>query len=156
MFTDMHSMYECHFPIAKKLGIPIIGTVTERTFVIGQPSSALSVNNPAIVPILFAGSDHKMTMGQRWMNIIYYFINDYYYYPAFSKRVDQFYRNYYPDLTLQKEKMVSLVFQNNHKSLSPRPVHQTTVEIGGIHIRPAESLPQVNFISPITANYRRR
>ena len=69
--------FECYLPIAEKLKIPVIGTVTLHSWqyadhIIGVP------NNPAVIPVEGAGAKPEMNFIERVQNVWNYFVMEYY------------------------------------------------------------------------------
>ena len=49
MFVEVLYLHKCYFPIAEKMKIPIIGTVTMRTWLLAD-ISIHNPNHPAYIP----------------------------------------------------------------------------------------------------------
>lgn len=136
-------MYKCYLPIAQKLGVPIIGTVTLRSSKMADAAIGFP-DNPATIPHELSDSKLTMTFIQRLRNVWAHLIMDYFTYYVIPTKVNQFYQKYFPDFKFQDEQ-ISMVFYNFHASILPRPTIPNAVEVGGIHIQPAKPLPQVSL-----------
>ena len=143
MFVEILITHECYFPIAEKLGIPVIGTVTLRSNKLADHLVGLP-NNPAVIPLERPPSKPDMNIFERFINLWYHAMIDYYYYPYIRRKVENFWReNIVGDLSHKKG--VSMIFFNNHASLLPRNSPPNVVDIGGIHLAPAKPLPKVSW-----------
>lgn len=141
MFIELLAMYECYLPIAQKLGIPIIGTVTHRSWRFADVAIGFS-DNLAAIPNELSDAQSKMTFVQRVRNIGTLLFSEYFLHCVIPARVNQFYQTYFPDFQSQ-EKKISMAFYNSHASVLPRPTTPSAVEVGGVHIHAAKPLPQV-------------
>lgn len=143
MFVELLMAYECYLPIAQKLNIPAIGTVTHRSW---KPADeALGVpSNPAVIPLEIGSSDPKIEMSllDRIENLWYSIVSDYYFHIKMRPMIDKFYREYFTEDLLYK-KDLSLIFYNNHPSFLPRSTPPNAIEIGGVHVKLANPLPKV-------------
>ena len=144
MFMELLMYYECYLPIAEKLGIPVIGTSTLRSHM--QADHAVGVpNNPAFIPVEIAECQAKVDMSfvervqNLWNHLLVYFTKK-----EVSKRQEEFHLKYFPEYVMNKKK-VSLVFFNNHPTFLPRPTIPNAIDVGGIHVQPANPLPEVSF-----------
>ncbi|XKL68154.1 hypothetical protein PGB90_003645 [Kerria lacca] len=140
MFIELFIMFECFLPLAEKLDIPVIGTVTLRSWIeadrlIGNP------HNPAIIPFELTTSMNALTFYERLMNMWDYLLVDWYRYFIIQPKLNTIYEQYYPPHLLHKKK-ISLIFNNNHPSLLPRPMVPNAIDIGGIHLKSPDPLPQ--------------
>lgn len=144
MFTEMLAAFECYLPIAQKLGIPVIGTVTLRSGLFADQTIGVP-NNPAVIPFEFSNAKPDMNLVERIKNLWNYFVVNYYYLTDIRWKIQKFYQEYFDEDLLYK-KDFSLVFYNNHASLLPHSVTPNAIDIGGIHLKPANPLPEVSFI----------
>jgi len=142
ILAELRMTYECYFPIAARLNIPIIGTTTvlnwrPADFVVGMP------HNPAAIPLGLLNSKPEMNFFERIQNVWNDFIVGYYRRKS-RMAVEKFYQKYFSkDLLYKKD--ISIVFYNNHASLLPRSTPPNVIEIGGFHVQPAKPLPKVRF-----------
>lgn len=142
MFVELLITYECYLPIAQKLGIPVIGTVASRSGKVALRSVGVP-DNPAVIPLENTHSKPEMSLVERIGNVWNNMVIDYYYQTNTRVLVEKFYReSFAEDLLYKKE--VSLVFVNNHASFLPRPSISNAIEVGGIHVKPANPLPDVS------------
>lgn len=142
IFVEILMGHECVLPIAEKLSIPVVGTVTLHNWMIADTISGVP-NNPMTIPsATLATSRPEMSFVERVQSLGIYFIVHYFYKSAIRPVVDKFYREYFDEDLLYK-KDVSLVFYNNHASILPRSIPPNVIEIGGLHVKKANPLPQV-------------
>lgn len=136
--------YECYFPIAKKLGIPIVGTVPSRSLAPSDQSVGNS-RNPAIFPIEFTLIGSKMSFSERLFNLFEEFqhrVHDY----IVNKQLEKFYSELYSDQSPQNS-FISLLFSNSHEIFLPRTTVSNAIDIGGIVVKTASTdfLPEVRL-----------
>ncbi|OXA57179.1 UDP-glucuronosyltransferase 2B20 [Folsomia candida] len=101
---------------------------------------------PSFVPNPMLEFSDDMTFWQRLVNSLMTWTFNFLFVRVVVPSNTEIYRKYlgqdYPDVA-QIESGVSMIFSNSHFSInSPRPVFPDIVEIGGIHCRGAEPLPQ--------------
>ena len=142
MFVELLVAHECYLPIAEKLGIPVIGTVTLRSWKLADHAIGVP-HNPAIIPLELTASKPKMSLIERIKNVWDNFIVDFHQRTSVRKAINKFYREFFTEDLLHK-KDVSLIFFNNHASLLPRPSIPNAIDIGGVHVQPAKPLPKVS------------
>ncbi len=142
MIYEFVPIQECYSQLAHKLNVPIILTMPIRAatyfdWTIGIPSS------PAVVPNGFSYIPKTMNFYQRLENTVYHLYLRFLFYNDIESRSLKIRKKFgipeFPDFNY------SLVFQNSHPSLLPRPLSPSVIEIGGIHIQPAKPLPQVTL-----------
>ena len=147
LFVELLIEQSCYLPIAEKLGVPAIGTMTMRIWqradqMVGAP------NNPAVAPVFLGPYMSAQNLIARVHNLWKYLILEYYLTKA-DQQIADIYRDHQhlaEDL-LHKNKDVSLVFYNSHPSITSRPISAKVIEIGGIHaLRTAtKPLPKVRI-----------
>lgn len=141
MFTELLSFYPCFLPLAEKLNIPVIGTITLRSWkhadsAVGNPY------NPAVIPTELSYFSDQMTFMQRLKNFGESLYLDFQYNFVIPRILDKIYNQFYtPDLLYKKQ--ISLIFANNHYTLLPRLSVPNIINVGGVHVKPAKPLPQV-------------
>ena len=140
--------FECYLPIAEKLNVPIIATVTLHSLQWADHNIGIP-NNPAVMPSEFDSSSLHMSLVERIRNVWNYIIVDYHSI-YIRERIDEFYHQHFAEELLYK-KSVSMIFYNNHPSLLPRPYVPNAIDIGGIHVNPARPLPKVSLLSYCTS-----
>lgn len=151
MFVEITLLTECYLPTAEKLKIPVIGVVTLRSWKLGDAAIG-NPFNPAVAPDLMSYSSDQMAFLERVQNFWYSLFIDFYYNYFISSFLKEIYLKFYaPDL-LNKKK-VSMVFMNNHLSLSARAAVPNAIDIGGIHLKPVQPLPKVYQIDFIIILY---
>lgn len=84
-----------------------------------------------------------MTFVERLINTIETMYLEFVYYKTSAPRSERFFRKYFSKGDL-KVKDISLVLLNNHPSLFPLPYVPGIIEIGGIHLKPPQMLPEVS------------
>lgn len=131
---------------AKKFQIPFV-TVQTNTIKPWHSRRMANPDNPSYMATLLDEFECRMGFTQRLQNTIIYLVALMMYDEFSLRRSTQVMRNilgvqdeFLYDLT----KNTSVLFVNTHFSLSaPIPLVPAVVDIGGIHIRPSETLPKV-------------
>ena len=150
IFVELLRFYECFLPLAERLGIPVIGTVTFHSWRIADHTVGFP-NNPAVIPFELHTSKVEMNFIERAQNLWNYLTVEFYLKPKISKAVGKFYQQYFTtDLSYKKK--VSIAFYNSHASLLPRPAPPNAIDIGGIHLMPARPLPKVIIYASMPEN----
>ncbi len=152
MFTEIFTLYECFLPLAQKLNIPVIGTVTLRSWSYGDVAIGNSYNL-AVTPFEFGSYSDQMTFFQRLLNLWEYLRFEYHRYVNQKSVLKKLNEELY-SADLVNKKKVSLVFINNHHSIMPRSLVPNAIEIAGIHLQPANPLPEVRSIFLCFSNGR--
>ncbi len=143
LFVQLLPMYECYLPIAHELRIPVIGTFSARPW--AEVEVELGNPHPIIYPFIFSSFATKMTLYQRLVNAVDHVTMQYIYKFVLPSMLQQFFQKHFPAYDLRASKEISLLFTNNHPVLFPKPVVPNEIEIGGVHLKPPKSLPEVNF-----------
>lgn len=135
-------LHHCFTIIAEKFDIPIIMTCPIQAAhyidpLFGNPS------HPAAIPVGFSYIPQHMNFLQRLENAAYYIYMELMLANMISSKVDSIKQRIRDDFGIVSRKTFSLVFQNSHSSLFARPLVQNVIEIGGIHLEPNKTLPQV-------------
>ncbi len=141
MFLELVLMYECFMPLAEKLAVPVIGTMTLRSgrmpdWAIGNPY------NPAVLPAEFSDFSDRMTFLQRVKSTLHHLAIQFCYWFMVIPQLNKIYKEFYSSNLLYRKK-VSVVFYNNHPTYLSRPLVPNAFDIGGIHMKTAKPLPQV-------------
>lgn len=146
MFVETMPMFQCYLPIAKKAGIPVIGTITLRSFM-GSDLLMGNPRNPSILPTSSSLVHSKMSFYERITNLVdevkmklfYIFVN---------RRMIKMFEELFPGQD-PSSFSVSLLFINNHESILPRAQTPTTINIGGINVKSAQlqTLPEVSLLN---------
>lgn len=137
---------DCFLAFAHKFKIPVIG-FSSCVFMPWTPGRVGNPDNPAYIPTQFVRSSDKMTFSERFLNTFWYIFHNLHYpflmdAPA-HKLARQHFGESLPPLS-QLARNTSLIFVNNHFSVNrPRPLVPGVVEVAGIHIKPAKTLPKV-------------
>jgi len=134
--------YDCEFYLASKLNLPMISLVSapmvtfEERFIFGD------IPNPATISHLYANHAIPKTFVQRLSNTVLLGYN------MMLLSVDKCIRKYMinrPDNWVTNIVQPSLTFVNSHFiSESSRPFPHNVVQVGGIHLKPPKSLPNVS------------
>ncbi|KAK7574042.1 hypothetical protein V9T40_011233 [Parthenolecanium corni] len=141
MFVEMLPLFQCFLPLAKKSGIPVIGTMSLCSFmgpdlILGNP------RNPSILPAMSSVVHTEMSFYERIENVIeevkmkvFYFIEK------------QFKEKLFKELSSNQDLFnyaISLLFVNNHESILPTAQMPNTINIGGIQVKSAllQPLPE--------------
>lgn len=155
-------MYQCFLPIAEKLKIPVIGTISMRSFVDADFSVGLSrfpsvfLNDDEMFPRY--RSPARMTFYQKITNLMQemqirvgHLLGEW-----TTKRVNE---KHFSESKWNSVKL-SLLFTNDHEIFSPRAKPANSINIGGIHVKSSslKPLPEVSlgsdwFLSKKVANF---
>lgn len=143
MFVELLFAYDCFLPIAQKLGIPVIGTITLRSYKFAESSVGLP-NNPAVIPLEISPyAKIEMSFVERMENLWNHLVIDHYYKVKVDTEVRKFCRDHYAKDLLNK-KDISMVFTNNHPSFLSRPLPPNVIDVGGVSVGKARPLPEVS------------
>lgn len=134
-------LYHCFTKIVEKFNIPIILTIPIRAVfftdtVFGNP------NHPAVVSTDFFFIPQHMNFIQKIENTAVHLYTKFLWRIIFRK-FDDTKQRIQDDSKSVSTKAFSLLFQNSHSSLLARPMLQNVIEVGGIHLKPSKTLPQV-------------
>lgn len=140
MVVEMLPMHECFLPIAEKLRIPVIGTVSARSTVWSDRSVG-NPRHPSIVPFEVSALRSPMTFIERVLNLVHHAALELFDYVYITSVLETFYRRQFPHTNLRNTKTISLLFHNDHPILRPRPHVPHSVGIGGIHVKLATMKP---------------
>lgn len=141
MFIQLLSMYHCYLPLAQKLDIPVIGSTVARVWRLSDLAMG-NPFNPAVSRFEYGDFSTTWSFTDRLSNFWRMMKLDFFYSLLVPSEINSIYQKYYsPELMDNPE--VSLLFVNSHDSFFPRPMMPNTIEIGGIHIKPANPLPKV-------------
>ena len=150
MFVELLMVHECYLPIAEKLDIPVIGTVTLHSLMLADQILGV-LNNPAVLPAEFSRVKVEMGFVERVQNLWIHFLIDLGMMEG-RQRIAEFYREYFPQYVFHK-KEISLVFFNNHATLLPRPNIPNAIDIGGVHVPPPNPLPEVHRLPSVFTHF---
>lgn len=139
-------MFECFLPIADQLHVPVIGTISTRSWrytewIMGNPY------NPAVIPFELSYNPVKMTFFQRMNNLWDCFVDHLYVNYVIYPKVEEFYRQWFPETPVSGRKKPSLLFVNGQTVLNSRPLLPTVINVGGIHVKQEKPLPKVRHNS---------
>jgi len=137
-----HLGYDCDLYLAKKLKLPFIYLISSPMLTFTERSIFGNIPNPATISYLF--SDHAIpkTFVQRFLNTAILT------YSTVLLNYDKWIRNYSTnrpyDLGTSTVRP-SLTFVNSHFiSEASRPFPQNVIQVGGIHLKPPGSIPNVS------------
>jgi len=104
-------------------------------------------NNPAVIPgdidTASYTSNVEMSLTERLHNVWNYLLVDYHY-TFLHERMNQLKRKHFSE-ELLKNNLISLIFYNHHHSMLSRNYVPNAIEVGGIHLTPAQPLPKVSL-----------
>lgn len=143
LLSEHFSDLKCYLPIAEKLAIPVITTMPIHNHFLADRDMGL-INNPAVVPMQYFSYSVEMSFAERIRNLWNTLLFDYLCTPIRQNLNDEILRKEFSEELLHKKK-VSLIFNNNHASLLPRPSVPNAIDVGGIHIGPPRPLPTVSL-----------
>lgn len=87
-----------------------------------------------------------MTFKQRFYNTLYSHVEDFHYGLVTKKAQRKLYNEHFPNAKRSFDEMYhssAIIFMNTNNVVStPRPAMPNMIEIGGIHVQPAQELPQ--------------
>lgn len=143
IFLELLPLYECYFPIAKKLDIPVVGTIPSRSLAPSDQSVGNS-RNPATFPIEYTLIGSRMNFAERLFNLyenVQHGVHDYF----VNKRLEKFYNEFYSDQNPHNT-FISLLFSNSHEIFLPRTTVSNAIDIEGIAVKmaTADILPEVS------------
>ncbi|XP_049840460.1 UDP-glucosyltransferase 2-like [Schistocerca gregaria] len=137
---------ECFLPLAHSLRIPVIGvaTISPTSWmadIVGSPSPCASV------PDTFLWYTDRMSFLERLHNAAFATLSkvtrELYYKPRLEAVSRQYLNSTALPSVSDTEKNTSVLLSNTHVSMSfPRPLSPNLIEIGGVHIKPPQKLPQ--------------
>ncbi len=142
MFVEVIPMYECYLPIAKKLAIPVIGTLSMRPW----PAIDEELRNPhpPAYPFLISNHPVHMSFYQKLCNTIDQINLQLILDTTIADKLQKFHRLYFPSYNLKRDREISFLFTNGHASIFPKANVPTIAEIGGVHIKSANPLSPVS------------
>lgn len=134
--------------LAYRMKVPVINFVTSIALPWISERTGLP-DNPAYIPNYFVDYGTNMSFLERAYNtftLMYEKIAYYYYCDLPTHRIVQEFFGEEPPSPEEVNRYTSLVFINSHFSLShSRPFTPNVIEVGGIHIKEKQNLPQVRF-----------
>lgn len=110
-----------------------------------------NILNPAYVPsMITSGSDHRMTLYERGMNLFYYIFVEYVCVWIMEPFQDKIMREVLGENLPHVShiaKQANIVIVNHHFALNnPRPMLPGVIGIAGLHISEPQPLPQVQYL----------
>jgi len=102
----------------------------------------------SFIPSPFNGFSDEMTFLQRVINSVTQTIVKVIVNFMYVPKMEALYKTYIPDAPdlTDIEKNVSMIFMNTHFSMTyPRPLLPDVIEVGGMHCKPPNPLPQVSL-----------
>ena len=145
-------MYKCLVPMAHTMKVPVIGTMTFKSWLPTDLASC-NPNHPAYIPydnslIFFDSNNFYQRLRNIWNHLMVYF---HWYFVAIPF-MKQFHHDYFQQVMPYDDYInmePSVIFYNVHHSFTNRPMNPNVIEVGGIHIKPAEPLPKVSRLQAI-------
>ncbi|XP_065216827.1 UDP-glucosyltransferase 2-like [Planococcus citri] len=145
VFVEMLWFYRCFLPVAEKMKVPYIGTVTLRTWTMAD-HAINNPNHPAYIPIEIVTQKWQLDhIVGRILNVWSYFVVSWYENVVFPKILKQFHNDHIGQLNSLGNYLSmdpDLIFYNNHASLLPRPMNPNAIDIGGVHMKGVKPLPK--------------
>ena len=146
VFVEILFFYKCFLHIAEKMNVPVIGTVTLRTWNLAD-LAIQNPNHPAYIPYELITPKWRLDhiigrLMNVWNNIVMVWYKNF----VAAKFLKTFHENNIDQLNSLGKYLnmePDIVFYNNHASLLPRPMNPNAIEIGGIHMKVAKPLPEV-------------
>lgn len=139
----MLPIFQCYLPVANKLKIPVIGTISSRSII----EADLSVGHsrfPSVFPAEWFYHQPKMSLYERILNF-WHHMEIKFVHLCGERRVARIYDEHFDEQEWNGVK-VSLLFANNHATLWPRLTPPNSINIGGIHVKSSslKPLPEVS------------
>lgn len=132
--------YDCVSHLANAMRLPIIYVISSPMISSMERTFTGHLSNPAIVPHMFGRQGVPKTFVQRFSNTVLLAYN--LFVSTCQERLARFTDPKPFDLSPTVNP--SIIFQNSHYiTETPSPVVPNLIHIGGIHMKPAKSIPQV-------------
>ncbi|XP_049793728.1 UDP-glycosyltransferase UGT5-like [Schistocerca nitens] len=137
---------ECFLPLAHSLRIPVIGVATISPT--SWMADIVGSSSPyAYVPDTFLWYTDRMSFLQRLHNAAFATLSkvarEMYYKPRLEAVLRQYLNSTALPSVSDMENNTSVLLSNTHVSMFfPRPLSPNLIDIGGVHIRPPQKLPQ--------------
>nr|QVG59850.1 UDP-glucuronosyltransferase [Nilaparvata lugens] len=135
---------DLHLGLAEKLRCPFLSISPCALMPWANPRLA-NPDNPSYVPHTLSEFSTRMDFSQRFLNTVTLIVSKLVYQYGYEQVSQQMAHKTFPgqDPLWQLAKRTSLILVNTHLSLhGARPLVPGVVEVGGIHVKPANSLPQ--------------
>lgn len=142
MFTELIYMNECFVAPAKRQNIPIIATIS-CDLTVKYWASLGYTHNPSNIPYMYSNRATKMTFTERLQNTIEFIYAEFLESHFIKSGVKHIYQKYDPN-TDPFDFKYSLLFDNSHMSIFPRPNVPNIIQTGGIHLKLPQPLPKVS------------
>jgi len=134
--------YDCELYLASRLNMPLIFLISSPMVTYEERVISGDIPNPATISHLYTDHAIPMTFLQRFSNTVLLG------YSMVSLRVDKWIRKYTinrPYNWITNDVQPSLTFVNSHFiSEASRPFSQNVIQVGGIHLKPPKSIPNVS------------
>jgi len=139
--------FDCISYLADSLGLPIIYSIPSPMITFAERLFTGHVSNPACVSNMFANHAVPGTFVQRFTNTALLT------YSMAKTKYDQLVTSLFTDpkpYDLAPPVNPSIIFQNSHYvTESSRPVTPNVIYVGGIHLKPAKTIPKVRVIDKL-------
>jgi len=143
--------YGCELYLASKLNLPLILLVSSPMITYEEHVISGDIPNPATISHLFADHAIPKTFVQRFSNTILLGYNMMLF--SFDRWIKKYTMNRPYDREINTIQP-SLTFMNSHFiSDASRPFPPNVIEIGGIHLKPPKSIPNVSNHKCNTKNW---
>ena len=141
---------ECLYGLLHKMNVSVV-LFNQVSILPWQAESFGAPTLPAFSPLLYYGFSDQMNFVERVINFLgmVYFegVLEFYYNPAMERLYREYVDAKAPPLK-EIERNSSLILANSHIAfVPPRPMMPDIIEVGGLHLRPPNSLPKVCQIS---------
>lgn len=147
MFVEVLTMYQCFLPLARKLEIPVIGVVAQRSWLYAD-IAVNNPNNPSFIPSTMRTYWKNNAFIERVVNTLFYAMKIFLRVNNFEPTLSKFYEDhehYFGRLSASDLPGPTLIFSNGNPVILPRPLNPNFIEIGGIHIPEEKPLPIVRL-----------
>lgn len=145
VFIEQFIVSKCYQFLAEKMRVPIIGTVTLRSWLLADRT----IGNPfypSYMPVEQSQKWNRNDFTSRLINLWNMLLIYFHWYTEVSPFLNGFHNENanllgdpgYLDLR------PSLIFYNSFPEYLPRPMSPAAIQIGGIHVQPEKPLPTVS------------
>ncbi|RZF48858.1 hypothetical protein LSTR_LSTR003238 [Laodelphax striatellus] len=142
--TDMFAGF------ADKFKCPVVG-FTSSTIMTGSDARFANPDNPSYIPCISSEFVAPFTFWERLSNAFQTFYTSavyrFVYTPKSDKLAREFFGESMPPLQSLIDNYSLLLFNGHHSLTGSRPLLPNVVEIGGIHIKPAQPLPKLKVLA---------
>lgn len=132
--------FDCMSHLASALDLPIIYVIPSPMMTLGERTFTGHTSNPACVSNILSNEAFPKTFVQRFMNTVLIVFDIYNTLDNLVVRITD------PSpYDISPKVSPSIIFQNSHFiSERAKPVTSNLIDIGGIHLKPAKTIPKVS------------